>query len=116
MNRSVPQTLHCVFAQELTSLLDTILAGEAVSDRATAERLVRALGALSHVHQRHVIDAYGRCQVCWGIGRRSWRPWPRRTECSVHAALSFFLHQQPGHVLSVPADQSATSANSREEW
>ncbi len=99
VNRSVPQTLHRVFEQELTSLLDIVLAGDAVPDRATAERLVRALGAISHVHQRHIVDSHSRCQLCWSIDRRWWRSWPRRTECSVHAALSFFSTNH--HVTSL---------------
>ncbi len=63
VSQAVPQALHHIFAQELASLLDTVLAGEAVPDRATAERLVRVLGAISHVHQRHIVDGHGRCEL-----------------------------------------------------
>lgn len=70
MNQSVSKTVHRVFHDELSDLLDTVLAGEVVADRAIAERLVRALGTIVHLHERHPIDARCRCQVCWAIPRR----------------------------------------------
>jgi hypothetical protein len=89
---SVHATLYRAFAAELSELLDTVLAGEA-ADRATAERLVRAVGALVYLHEQHPIDEHGRCRQCWQVPRRWWRPWPRRSTCSVHAALILFLRQ-----------------------
>lgn len=100
----MPETLHRVYEQELTALLETVLAGIEVSDRAVAERLVRALGAILRVHQRHIVNGDAQCGICWSSDGRWWRPWPRRTVCSVHAVLSFFLSQPSGHVLAVLAD------------
>jgi hypothetical protein len=96
----VPATLHEVYGQELAELLDTVLAGEVVTDRDIAERLVRFLGALVHLHRRHRLDTRGRCAVCrWS--RRWWCPWPpKRSSCTVHAALSFFL-QSAAHATAV---------------
>lgn len=94
----MPAMLHKVYGQELTELLDTVLAGEVVTDRDIAERLVRSLGALRHLHQRHRPDIRGRCAVCWS--RRWWCPWPsKRSTCTVHAALSFFL-QSAAHATA----------------
>ncbi|MGI9001140.1 MAG: hypothetical protein ACR2GH_05690 [Pseudonocardia sp.] len=61
MSRSVHVAVSRVFGDELSELLDTVLAGEVVSDRAVAERLVRSVGALAHLHGRHRLDAHGRC-------------------------------------------------------
>ncbi|MGH3806762.1 MAG: hypothetical protein ACRDRU_09035 [Pseudonocardiaceae bacterium] len=100
MSLSVHATLYRVFGAELSELLDTVLAGEVVSDRATAERLVRSVGALAYLHERHTIDKHGRCGQCWQAPRRWRRPWPKRSTCSVHAALSFFLRQPDDFVLT----------------
>ncbi|MGH3838868.1 MAG: hypothetical protein ACRDSF_24710, partial [Pseudonocardiaceae bacterium] len=88
MSRSVHATLYQVFDGELSELLDTVLAGEVVADRDTAERLVRTVGVLVYLHGRHPIDAHGRCALC-RPPRRWWRVWPKRSMCSVHVALSF---------------------------
>jgi hypothetical protein len=92
---SVHETLYQAHGRELSELLDLLLAGEVVSDRATAERLVKVVGAVQRVHDRHRIDTRGRCVVCWPVPRTWWRPWPKRSLCTVHAALSFFFRQQP---------------------
>jgi hypothetical protein len=92
---SVHTTLYKVYGQDLSELLDLLLAGEVVSDRATAEQLVRVVGALLRLHARHRLDRHGRCAICWAIPRTWRRPWPKRSICTVHAALSFFLQQQP---------------------
>ncbi len=84
--------LYRFFDDELANLLDTVLAGEVVADRATAERLVRSVGALAHLHTQHPIDTRGRCEVCCPP-RHWWRRWPRRSTCTVHTALSFYLWQ-----------------------
>lgn len=95
MSLSVHVTLYKAHGRELAVLLDELLAGEVVSDRATAERLVRSVGALQRLHDRHQLDQQGRCAVCWPIPPTWWRPWPKRSICTVHVALSSFLHQQP---------------------
>lgn len=90
---SVPATLHEVHGQELTELLDTVLAGDVVADRDVAERLVRSIGALVHLHRRHLLDTHSHCAVCWP--RPWWCPWPpKRSTCTVRAALSLFLRQR----------------------
>ncbi len=109
MSRSVHATLYKVFDGELSELLDTVLAGEVVADRATAERLIRTVGALVRLHGQHPIDAHGRCFSC-RLPRRWW-PWRRRSVCSVHVALSFFLRQTPDSVhtaLTEPEPQKAS--------
>lgn len=108
MTYSVHATRYRVFNDELSDLLDTVLAGETIADRATAERLVRSLGAIAYLHERHPIDARGRCAACWTVPRRWWRPWPRRSTCSVYSALSFFLRPPPKFVLAAIADQPET--------
>ena len=98
VSRSVHLAVSRVFGDELSEILDIVLAGEIVSDRALAERLVRAVGALAHLHGRHPLDTRGRCAWCWAVPRRWWRPWPKRSTCTVHAALNFFL-QQPADLV-----------------
>ncbi|MGH3611270.1 MAG: hypothetical protein ACRDRK_01330 [Pseudonocardia sp.] len=44
MSRSVNATLYRVFGREQSELLDTVLAGEVIADRDTAERLIRTAG------------------------------------------------------------------------
>ena len=95
MSGPVHATLYKAHARELAELLDLLLAGEVVSDRAVAERLVRVVGALLRLHDRHRLDRHGQCVVCWPIPRTWWRPWPKQSICTVHVALSFFLPQQP---------------------
>jgi hypothetical protein len=48
----------------LSELRNELLTGEVVSDRATVERLIRSVGALLRLHDRHRIDRHGRCTVC----------------------------------------------------
>ncbi len=95
MNLSVHATLYKAHRRELTELRYQLLAGEVVPDQAVTERLVRVVGALLRVHDRHQLDPCGRCAVCWPIPRTWWWPWPKQSICTVHAALSFFLQQQP---------------------
>lgn len=102
MNRSVHATLHQVFDRELSELLDTVLAGEVVTDRDTAERLVRAVGALVRLHGQHPVDSHGRCCSC--RPPRRWWPWRRRSVCLVHVALGFFLRKTPDSVLAALAE------------
>lgn len=95
MSRSVPATLYEAYGRVLSELRDELLTGEVVSDRATVERLVRVVGALLLLLDRHRLDQHGRCAVCWPIPRTWWRPWPKRSICTIYATLSFFLPQQP---------------------
>lgn len=81
-------TLYRAYGRDLSELLDRLLTGEAVSDRATVERLVWFVGALLRLHEWHWLDRHGRCAICWPIPRTWWRPWPKRSTCTVHAALS----------------------------
>lgn len=88
-------TLYEAYGRVLTQLRDELLTGEVVSQRATVERLIRVVGALLLLHDRHRLDRHGRCAICWPIPRTWWRPWPKRSICTVHAALTFFLQHQP---------------------
>lgn len=108
MSYSVHATRYRVFSDELSDVLDTVLAGDVVADRATAERVVRSLGVVGYLHERHRIDERGRCAVCWTVPRRWWHPWPRRSTCTVYSALSFFLQQPTEFVLAAIEDQSNT--------
>jgi hypothetical protein len=54
-------TCYQLLDEELSSLLEVVLAGEAIGDWAIAERLVRFLGAAISLHERHIFDRYGRC-------------------------------------------------------
>ena len=96
MSLSVHATRYDAYGRVLSELLDQLLTGNAVSERATAERLVNSVGALLRLHDQHRLDQHGRCAICWPIPPTWWRPWPKRSICSVHAALSFFLQHQPG--------------------
>jgi len=55
--------------------------------------LVRSLGTVDYLHERHPLDTRGCCTVCWTEPRRWWRPWPRRSTCSACSASSFFLRR-----------------------
>jgi hypothetical protein len=92
---NVHATLYQAYGRVLSELRDELLTGEVVSDRATVERLIKVVGATLLLHDRHRIDRHGRCAICWARPRTWWRPWPKRSLCTVHAALSFFLQQQP---------------------
>lgn len=106
MSCSVHATRYRMFSDELSDLLDIVLTGEIIDDRATAERVVRALGAVVYLHERHPIDARGRCAACWTVPRRRWRPWPRRSTYTVYSELVFFLRQPTESVLAAIEDQS----------
>lgn len=97
VNRSTHTTMYQVFDRELSQLLDVVLAGDVVDDRDIAERLVRAVGALVHLHTQHPIDADGRCRMCRTPGVQWW-PW-RKAICTVHAALRYFLRQTSDAVI-----------------
>lgn len=104
MSFSVHVTRHRVFHQELTDLLDLVLAGDVIADRAMAERLVRAVGALLRIQEQHSIDDWGRCPVCFTQPRRWWRPWPQRSVRTAHEALIFFLRQPAEKIVAAIED------------
>lgn len=89
-------------SKELSSLLEMVLAGEVIADRAIAERLVRFLGAAITLHERHEIDRYGRCARC----PAPWRPWRRPRLCSVYSTLAFCVTQPFEFVLPAVAATS----------
>lgn len=105
MSSSVHATRHRMFHDELSDVLDIVLTGEVIDDRATAERVVRSLGVVVDLHQRHSIDARGRCRVCWPVPPRWWYPWPRRSTCTVYTALNFWLRQPVESVLAAIEDR-----------
>ena len=101
-------TLYETYGQELKELLDIVLSGEVVLDRATAERLVRSLGALTRLHNQHRLNERGQCSVCWTVSRTLWRPWLKRSTCTVHNALWSYLRQPVPFVLpSLPTNPAS---------
>lgn len=91
--------------QELSSLLEIVLAGEVIADRAIAERLVRFLGATISLREQHEVDRYGRCGRC-AARRRLYQPWRRSHSCSVHSTLVFCLTQPFKFVRSAVLDRA----------
>lgn len=87
----------------MAELLERVLAGDLVTNRAAAEGLVRSLGAQLRLLELHGVDERGRCLFC-RAARRQWWLWPKRTTCTVHSALGFFLRQPEWAVLSVITD------------
>lgn len=114
MSLPAPLALHAAYGQELAELLEQVLAGDLVKDRPAGERLVRSLGALVLLQERHGVDEGARCLFC-RAARRGWRwLWPKRTTCTVHSALGFFLRQPEWVVLSVIADSPSHIRERRE--
>jgi len=104
MGYSAHVTRYRVFHGELSNLLDLVLAGDIVADQITAERLVRAMGTLVHLQEQHCIDKRGRCAVCWTVPCRWWRPWPKRSTCTVHEVFNFFFRQPTEKILAAIED------------
>lgn len=99
-----PQTRYAMNGRALAEQLEQVLAGELVADPAAVERqIVRSLGALIWLQQRHHVDARGRCAIC-RPGRAWWWLSSPRCACTVQAALNFHLHQPERFVLSTIAD------------
>src|SRR5262245_3197552 len=46
-----------MLTDELSDVLNIVLTGEIIDDRATAERVVRSLGAVAYLHEQHPVDA-----------------------------------------------------------
>ncbi len=99
-----PRILHEAYGRELAELLERVLAGDLVADRTAAEGLVRSLGVLVRLQERHRVDTHGRCSTCQSVPRAGWRLWPKRVPCTVHSALSFYLRQPDWAMLSVITD------------
>lgn len=109
MSHPDPMTSHKAYGRELAELLDAVLAGDLVSDRAAVERqVVRSVGALVQLQQRHRVDERGRCSTCRSVPRKWWRPWLKRTTCTVYSALNFYLRQPDRVVHSVITDRPNT--------
>lgn len=109
MNQSTYVKHHEAYGKELTELLGLLLASKAVTDWAAVERrLVRSVAALVRLHDLHRLDEQGRCTVCWPVPRTWWRPWPKRSICTVHTALGFHLRQPLKFVLSTLTDESGS--------
>lgn len=111
MSRHNPEAVY----REHGGVLDAVLAGDLVNDRVAVDnrvalerQVVRAVGALVRLQQRHAVDAHGRCSIC-RIPPRGWRRWPKRTTCTVNSALSFYLRgptPRPDQPLSGPPCES----------
>jgi hypothetical protein len=103
MSPSVHATLYQVHGHELAELLDLLLAGEVVTDRTTAERLIRTVGALLRLHGWHQPDNHGHCGLCWTPPRHPWRPWPTRSACTVHNALGSYFPRPTRQTATPPS-------------
>jgi hypothetical protein len=71
-SRPAPQACASVYEahrRELSQLLELLLTGEVVSDRTAIEHLVRVIGVLQRLHERHRLDRHGHCAICWPIPR-----------------------------------------------
>ncbi|MGH3872376.1 MAG: hypothetical protein ACRDSR_12835 [Pseudonocardiaceae bacterium] len=115
MSLTDPRALHEAFSQELAGLLELVLAGDLAENWAAVERqVVRVVGALVRVHRCHTVDKHGRCLICRAIPR-GWRrlwPWPKRTTCTVHNALGFFMCQPDRFVLAAINDDATVRERS----
>lgn len=111
VSQPAPPIVAEAYGRELAELLDAVLAGDLVTDHAAIieRRVVRSLGALVWLQQRHRVDKRGRCSICRPARRAWWRLWPQRTTCTVHAALSFYLRQPDWAVLPAITDSTGTA-------
>ena len=67
---------------------------------------VRVISAVRLLHQKHTVDAKGRCRICTER-RRFWHR-TRTQPCTVHSAFSFYLTQSDELVLSeIPRPRAA---------
>lgn len=108
MHASDPRSLQEAYGRELAKLLEQVLAGDLVSDRVSVERqVVPVVGTLVWLHQRHRVDENGCCSICRPLPRAWWWPWPRRSTCTVYAALGFHLPQPDRFVLAALTDDQA---------
>jgi hypothetical protein len=102
-----PRMVHEAYTRALIGLVDEIVAGgvpAVVLDQATAERwLIRLVGVLVWLQERHRVDGRGRCSIC-RAAPAVWWPWPRRSACTVFTALSLYLHESARFVLAALTD------------
>jgi hypothetical protein len=75
--------------EDLTDLRDLALV---VDERETAERLLRIIGALAALSERHAVDRRGRCAMCRPARRLLPR---RRRDCTVYATLADYRIGRP---------------------
>ncbi|MGC7103115.1 hypothetical protein ACPZ19_51395 [Amycolatopsis lurida] len=92
---------HMRHQRDLDALLAYLLAGKyGTGEHAAAERrLVATMVALTHLLRLHHVDQEGRCTVCRARPRTWWRPWRRRSTCTVRTALTVG-GLPPGKVVS----------------
>lgn len=110
MSASDPRTLHEAYGRELAEFVEMVRTGKAFCDQTTAERIVmRLLGALLSLQQRHQVDAHGRCPICRAAPSAWWWPWPRRSTCTVHTALGFHLGQPDRFILAAITNNANTA-------
>jgi len=79
-NPASRQQLHA----ELARLHDLALI---VDDQDSAEQLIRVVGAVIALYDRHAVDDRGRCALCRPT-RRVW--WRRCHACTVHDAFTTY--------------------------
>ena len=83
-------TPYEAYRQELAALLELLLAGRLADNLAIVERhVVRMVDAQLRALELHPVDDEGWCPTCWRASRRWWSPWPKRTTCTMYAALGF---------------------------
>lgn len=84
--------LHDSYGRELAGLLERVLAGDLATEWVDVERaVVSALAALERLYQQHQVDEQGWCLICREATREWWRPWRRRSPCTVRAAVAFHM-------------------------
>lgn len=102
MNQFATTALREAYGKELNDLLKLLLAGKAVTNWAELERrLVQLVATLVSLHDVHRLDRRGRCLVCRPIPRRWWRPWLKRSACTVDTTLCFHMRPPQRFALAV---------------
>lgn len=101
VNKFASAALREVYGKELHDLLKLLLAGKAVTNWADLERrLIQSVATLVSLHDLHRLDERGRCLVCRPVPRHWWRPWPKRSTCTVDTTLRFHMPQPQRFVLA----------------
>ena len=99
-----PVTQHEEYTRQLHAVLEQLSMGDPEADPpAVDHQLVRSLGALLRLQQTHRIDDHSRCGICRSAPRGWWWPWPKRTTCTVHNIVGFFLRQPDWAVRTILA-------------
>ncbi|MGH7867172.1 MAG: hypothetical protein ACREP9_05955 [Candidatus Dormibacteraceae bacterium] len=108
MNQFASAALREAYGKELNDLLKLLLAGKAVTNWADLERrLVQSVATLVSLHDVHRLDHRGRCLVCRPIPRQWWRPWQKRSTCTVDTTLCF--HMRPPQRFALAALEGSFS-------